>query len=1084
MISKKTIISIQQIPLVDILAYHNVEACRRDERHAWYRCPLHDDSTPSLRVDLAPDPTILRYGNPCRGFYCFSCKISGAGSIELEAALSQQSSKTHMQEICQRLAKLHNIPIENEHGAVMNREALATPSTAKEISVSETSWTDEHLRALGCEIRTNTDADGVEYKYYSWGGADFYGRGTHTQSRNFNPSDISATFGIVPISSYDTPAVYSEKHAETVSYHFTDAGGAYPMFWFKYSHKFRWYGRKYEPFGNGDNPRFTWWWQDGRPLTDYLSHQLYGDADVMSAYDEGNVSIVGDEMHPAVKHKRPSKNDPKEMESYYLYHRIVICSGPRDAMQVYYHSDAHVVWPHSEAVDISISDLIRLRSLCENLYVCYDSDARGVESMERIALDFPDIKMIELPSDLGTLTSQRTGKPCKDVSDFFEQYSSIMRRSQSLRFMSINTKFENMLSDSDSCKFWVEQKRKAQDDYGEPVSTYEILTNRLAKFLSLLGLRKYQDETGNTQYVQLIMRNVIKTIPEKELELRVDELIRQWLSDHAIYNNERIKQAVSVARCINKRTIGNIQSINPNFVYWKEQLDMLLFSNGALVVTPDDIKLVPYDKLKGCYINYDAIHWDKRWDESNTPVMRIEPNPAIIRIEQEHKVRLSELELNNASADKIQLENDTYRQQQDVYSWKVSFLDSHGNTCDIRDAAHVAQFTYDTCRMFWREEKQAGSLPDEKQQFQLAHFVNKVGCLGYMLSQYRDKRHVQMVMATEYSVCNEKGAHGRNGKSMFADLLRCVRKSCPSVDGKNFKQSSDFAKNFSAYQLTVHGFVSVEDLHRSFEPETLYNTCRNLPIKTLYKNEYVCPLEVSPKLILTSNKPFDTLNSESTRDRLYSMMNSDYYHIGDGVRIPRVSFYTKFHYELGACSDEREQQRVYMFLAQCLQFYLRLLDVPRPPIDDDAKIRQVRAAIRDDKFCEWFSRMYANYRGVPIPIRDLQISCMRYKGVREVDSHSVDNSAHDFNAKIKTYCDYMGILINPDAAISSYADREHHRLRLTTWQYQYDTAGRILPERKRDNAIMCMIFLPIGAEIELAKSPKEDPGIYNYLNAE
>jgi len=1083
MISKESITTVQQIPLVEVMNAHGLTQDHRDKKYAWYHCPLHQDRTASLRVDLFPNPNTLRNDMPCARFYCESCgkrsHMSGAGAIELEAALDGHSASPDVfMKYLRILAKRHHVLLlDTEGNQAGGYRSSSEPSERKEIEVQTCSWTDEHLRALGCAVRTETGADGVEVKSYSWGGTDYYGRGEHTQSRLFSAQQVTQDFGILPVRDYWKPAIYSEQKGEYVSFHVEDEGD-YPIFWWRYTYQGRWYGRIYEPYASGNHPRFSWFWQDGLSVQDFLSHQLYGDMELMDALEAGSPTVLDDTRHPVVRHRRSSETDPKETESYYLFHRIVICSGPRDAMQVYYHSDAHVCWPHSENTDLTLSDLQRLQSLCEELYICYDMDRTGQDNMERTVLDFPELRMIYLPEDLPTLTNKRNGNPCKDISDFFEYYEAVMRRTPSLRYKSINAKFEDMLTDADSCKFWVEQKRKVQDDFGELQSTYEILTNRLARFLSLLGLRKYQDESGATQYVLLIERTILKVVPDGELERLVDELVKSWLSTHSAYNNERIKQAVSSSRLVNRKTISGIRSINPNFVYWTEQMDMLLFANGALRVTPDDMKLIPYEALEDCYVNYDAVHWDKDWDESNRPVFQIEPSPEIAAIEREHRQNVLLLQQQNAPEAKFQLEDAQYEAKRNISSWKFTFLDANGRPCKPEEAPDVVQFVYDTSRIFWQEEE-ADTVTEEQLQFQRAHMVNKCAALGYMLSQFRTKRHIQMVMATEYAVADERHNHGRTGKSMFFDLLYNVRKSPAPIPGKRMKDEVD-PKLFSGFILTVHGWVMIDDVHTRFDPQLIFNDTVNLHIKTLYKNEYTCPWEISPKIAITSNKPFDWLNDDSIRGRIYNVFMSDYYHQGKGSSSPGRSFDTKFHYELGKSRDHRQQQAVYMFLAQCLQFYLRILDVPRAPIEGEARKRMVRVGLRDMVFCEWFESILARYMGVPLAERDLIISYLRSRNTKNIDSGLVGETKAELNRKMRSYCNAMGILMNPDEAISSLYDREKHRLRITTWRYRFDSHKHI-DGRERVNSVDCCVFFDASAEVGLAQTPSEDPGADDYV---
>ena len=93
-----------------------------------------------------------------------------------------------------------------------------------------------------------------------------------------------------------------------------------------------------------------------------------------------------------------------------VFRRIVICSGPRDAINVYFHSDAHVVFPHSESVEISSETIRRLLNISMEVFVLYDIDRTGIRTMNLLALKHVELKVLYLPEDLSTQYNPRSGK--------------------------------------------------------------------------------------------------------------------------------------------------------------------------------------------------------------------------------------------------------------------------------------------------------------------------------------------------------------------------------------------------------------------------------------------------------------------------------------------------------------------------------------------------------------------------------------------------------------------------------------------------------------------------------------------------
>ena len=174
---------------------------------------------------------------------------------------------------------------------------------------------------------------------------------------------------------------------------------SYPYSLFKYEDEQGWLVRKYEPYCKpettangrpGRNLKFTWWYQETASASD-MHTRIYGDNDVMRALKEynGSADVV----------QTDDTRAPLTDKSYYLtvgdqdvenkrkvFDKIIICSGPRDALATYFHSDAHVVWPHSETTMIPEHVMRKLFAISDKLYVMYDLDETGERAMNELGM--------------------------------------------------------------------------------------------------------------------------------------------------------------------------------------------------------------------------------------------------------------------------------------------------------------------------------------------------------------------------------------------------------------------------------------------------------------------------------------------------------------------------------------------------------------------------------------------------------------------------------------------------------------------------------------------------------------------------
>ena len=1090
-IPEKTIDILNNIPLTLVMEHNGYTIAHCTENAAYYHCPFHNEKDASFKVDTHTRSSSLP------GFYCFGCGMKGFGAIMLQAALTQRrlgkdfrEIVSELSELCDltesddtvdALAKLGNAVINDDHkNGFFHRAKVVAPSDEFTF-VAKESFSHSELRALGCQVqqvfRKNwykdgqmdavMDGDAPLWKYSF--GECFYS--ADRVGEVFNPSRISERFSVYPISEFTTEKRWKEDKNAFES-HRVVSTDTYPIFVFKYQDEKGWWCRKYEPYfksteGSKRNYKFTWWYQGAKRRDEEISSYMYGDVDVMRALSTGTVETT-DDSHPTtdvVVREGGNRITTKK------FSRLIICSGPRDAINVYFHSDAHVCFPHSETVDISPSTIKKLYDIAQEVFILYDSDETGRKRANSLAMRFLELKVIYLPRALSQIESPRTGRPCKDAEEYFNYFSPVLKKIRNFHG-DINEHFAAMVQDAKPMMFWKQRNmvrnKNKEDEYIEPKFTLRI--NNMNQFLSASGMCKYDMGSEDT-YANIGEDKIVDIMREKRAFVHAKSILKEYLANNRKYNNEDLSDTISDTRKLSLSTLQEISELHLDFKSWGEKFDYLFFSNGAVKVTKDGMTCTPYERMP-FHTNREAI----LENASFKPVkmedyFEIVYNKDIAKMESEYAVYRKEA--NTAEEKKrVQEEFNAYKR---LWQFKLVFKKP------MNEMPAIIQFIYDMGRIFWREEENGFQLSPEKRQFQDMHFINKIVGLGYMLSRYRTDRRQQMVTITDYHQQSSSQASGRSGKTILMHLLGLVRKGLENVPGKQFNTDpTRFAQNFSGFTQTVHSFVSIDDLRTDLKDDTFYNLVCQLPVKNLYRDPFRIPLEESPKVIVTTNQSLN-VTSTSTYGRMWPMYACDYYH-GDtyGGESQLRSPETKFGYDIVKGKDDEECNFNRNLLAYSLQCYFQYLEtgekgVIHPPIDNEAKIQTLANSCKLTTFVDWFTSYFSSenpwHFERPIDIVEMTISYIEQRDALKERRDPITKSAIEalipsMKTEIRRFCDAVGILVNPNVIYTGEHDRERGMLRRTTWMTQFDENGRIREPRVRvrTSSRRCFYFYRKGDE--------------------
>lgn len=1042
------------LPLNTVMENHGYFSAKETKNWKWYSCPFHAETDASFRVDNYPGQGAEYAGTCCYG----GCPKDNApssthGALFLEMRLLELEGKPHTPlDAARKLAEDFNIEIggQNFNSFWRRQEHLEQVPLKDEIefNIAQRPFTDDELRALGCHVRpvlrreteggravyyTETDEDGKPLKRYSFD-PKFYT--APSQPSAWDSSILTRMFNLYPLTQdwesgddeHPAHAYISRKERvggtedEWRSYKIY-ARRSYPIFVFKYRDKKGWWARRYEPYfkedrtangRKGANYKFTWWYEGNRQRRGMDSY-IYGDNDVMRALEAHGSNADVEQTDPTrawLKEKSYSvvMGDSEVEAKRKVFDKIIICSGPRDALATYFHSDAHVVWPHSENSQIPRTTMQKLFDLCDKLYVMYDADRTGISRMNALAFDNIDLRLIYLPDDIRKYTDARTGRPSKDAEQFFNNYPC------GDGYRNINARFASMVTTAPTMKFWMEHGGQRKNKHGDKewIDKFDINITNLKCFLNAKGVFTYADETGSSRFVR-VMDNKVDIIKDDELMTLAENLMLEFITEHDEHYNESLSNAISTQKKVSMKSLKTLRRVRLNFESWGKDFDWFFFPNCAVKVTPDGITSHDYGEMEH-HVNSRAIlrNGPDQKDEDGLPFrlygayFRIYERAEYRDEKERYEKRMSDD--NIPFSEKEQIEKD-FTAFQKLWRWKLEFAKP------MEEMPPVVQFVYDTCRIHWDKEVRQGMiLTDEERQQQDMHFVNKAASLGYLLSRYRTATKQRMTVFTDYTVPNVGKSNGGTGKSTFCDLLETVRRVL-RLSGDSYETRGEkVASNFQEFIDTEHQMVLIDDLKRDIKGEEFKNLTSDMTVKTLYQNKYTLPRERVPKLLITTNQELDVDNPSVYR-RCYSSYTSDYYH-PDNYEGKRTEYSPekKFGKDFVKQATAEEYNAIRNLMLQFCQFYLQHQEVILPPLTKEDNNRHLSNIIEEKNFILWANEFFSKdwHFGRPVAVRDMTLMYLDYRGDCRPSRKILEDMQTKLRSWVEKYCYAYNFVYNPD----------------------------------------------------------------------
>lgn len=1107
MLTEEDLNILRSIPLIDVMSCNGYIPARiLKSGRAKYLCPFHHETEPSFFVDIT-----VRTKKEGLGWECYGkCAKAGFGAIALQAALlgydhTKELTPEQFKKVVGKLVDDHDVQLTSQEGKQLTlHKTQAIPPRPVEFDIAQ--WSAQHFRALGFEVKLatapgengelyvrydtaaytptpdaeNTDNASSEPLYHCSIDRDYFrGKGEARTLEQWGDI-LSQQFAIYPVQTFITSPVPAE-HGGKVSLQ-VSARPSYPIFAFTYP----WGVKEYEPKAKAD--KWHWHQQDGQ-----LSTRIYGNATAVAAFASDG---TGDWINEAIQDKRHpiviTKQDPDKTPVAARLARLVLCSGPRDAMHVWAHTDAHVIFLHNETVGITdgvlnewlCATIAKMAKIAVECYVCYDIDQAGEAASAAIALENISFRWLRLPAEMKTVpattltrtnhnygaTAIRAGidhshtmngannggfTPCKDVTDYITHFASIQRLfPPDLRHNSPVTALTRIMQNSLTMQFWIDKptSKKAPDGERETNVRYVLAVANLLQFLDAKGIKCIIDKRGNRAFYQLFHDHTYRYLDNSrsanQLEAAARTAMLEWIDAHTddFPFKQNLTNTIFTGKGLDARTFATMAATPINEHSWASNFDFFFFENTAVKVTPDNIETVAYSEMefltnRECILPGNFTTIPQPW--------HIELNP-----DYEHELqRHRELSDQCTTTEMRAAENTRWTRWASLWKYRLVMEKP------LEEMPLHFRFLYNLGRIFWEKESFGQQLSPAERQIQDVHFINKAHAIGYAITRHRTRARQQIVHLTDYSVADEKKASGRNGKSAVIDMLASVRPASANVAGKSINGSNlTLAVLLGDVVAGVHSVVGVDELPEGFAATELYNAPVSLVCKTLYKQPVTLRDEEVPKLFIASNQQFDR-SAGSTKGRIYPCYTSDYYHAAtdDGRFLdfaPKDEFLQTYGVaEVANGLPPQLLNQLRNMLIACAQFFLQH---PDDTIIPPANMRrELYAMAGDAALIDWLMKYFDEqpdnpHFNQPIPPQEMAIALLDYEQT-PVTADAIEKAKRRIAKNLKALTKRLGVVMDPPAILDQPSYRRHGGRYARAWITQLDNAGKPLCyERKNE----------------------------------
>lgn len=1074
--------NIDQAPLDRILTYFKVQRREEQPEQDWvlYFSPWHKDRI--LRVSNGHRRGGL-YAAPLWEVTDSTANNTGYGAMSLTARLMNiANDDANRRRIISTICEVCEISApwlaeENRNGIcqLVNGQKEVTVVPSPDFSV-------EGLQALGCRVErlyreTSTGKriplmnDGEPVLRFSFG-PSFSKQGQ--KETNFNPDDLHRLFGLYEVQSYTTKQFWHERLQVSRE---RKSHPLFPIFAFMRTATDeegtdKAWGEVYQPEWHGaegkgcEQSRFLWY---ARGLDKFQTHTtLMGDevvrlmmADITApdaveqcGTDETLVTTKMQEMEDENGKKTFVEVDRKPEEMQVA--NIAVCADGLSSVCAYFALNSvsrthkynphvkgifyHVCWPIDGEKSLQGFGMAELRRMAANRYLMYSSDAASKRMAFRICKQNTDLRMASLPERLTEYHTVCRGSrllPATDVRAFFTTYRLSEEESLAfdgdlaLLFLSFFTKalpIEPLVK-----KIQYDKKTGAEKSY-----EYRIDSACLWPFMATEG---YCREV-NQNSINLIGRYIkidgcfVRELDGKSIVAAAQEALKEYAGRQARPGSEdyrKMVNAIITSRDIIECKASNLPVMEIDYRSgYGPKIDHFFYRNGALRITPDEIKLIPYNQIGFCVDKSEILPFDFQMPcaKGDEPFSIME-NP-------EYSERVKTLEAHRRDTD-----NYTQVQIQEEERELQVWAQMHRWLFDFKGRAVKDWWTpLQVLRCFANEEheeearlqREGKEFSDDQNRALFARMANLIYSLGRPLFRYRGGGTSYMPYITENRVSGNNKAEGGSGKSLFVNVFMGCSGKVYRVNSRNLRPDSDITLMLDKYEPRAHRVVHWEDWPNGIKIDPLYNyVTSGFEFRQRHKDTIRVPLAESPGHVITSNFQ-QTYEDPSSSGRVVPTGFSHRFNRGD-VRKNKPQ--QKVSDVMPGLRDEPEEMSIELrsqigyINALAVQFCMKTSERVLPPMADLNDRSQKKSM--GDTFVEWAKDFFSKDFVFLCPI-DIKTIFREYIERCESSDDKKDKfSQATFRKKVEEYCADNGFVCLPPVCLSSETERSKKYMRVKAW---------------------------------------------------
>lgn len=755
--------------------------------------------------------------------------------------------------------------------------------------------------------------------------------------------DLCATYNFKALHSYTFCA--KSKTADTLVVHQYEATDDYPI----YVYDMPGWAKVYQPFARDKKYRFM---HLGKKPETYIFgldqfRQRFKDLEAaeLSAYED-NFDADGNEIEQSKKPKKDVKLD-----------QVILCTGGSDALNVAAFG-YNVLWLNSETgKELDLTLFNELAKKAHNVYNLPDLDATGRREAHNLALEFLDLKTIELPAELMEYSDNRGGK-CKDVKDYFKYYTK--------------NHFDTLLKMALPYRFWdtVIKRNKDGDITG---TTYDANNVQLYNFLMKQGFYQFKANNGQTDMFIKITGNTVKDIEPKIIR----GFVNQFLEKRKF--NIDLRNVFLRTNQLSSTSMENLGYTELEFKASGKTFQYLFYKDCTIEVNPTGIIMhKPGD--------VDVFTWEeqvinrKMYKRLKDKPFTITDTGTQFNIEIHHRDCLFFRFLENSCKMHWKVEKEG-----------VEAIDENGQTY-LRKHYTI-----------------------EEQREHDEHLINRIFTIGYLMHNHKNPSKPWGVWIQENVVMDDSDSNGGSGKSILANCFKHLycHLTLGARDPK-ITENKFLFENVTEKTKIIH----LNDCHRYLDFGFFYPMLTDdLSINPKQNRQITMPFSMSPKFIFSSNyTPRD--RSQSAKRRLLTTAFSDYYHDGPNeMHTEAVSPRSEFGKNLFDDFTAIEWEHFDTTMIYCLQFYLSLVNTTHK-IEPPQNIIRQRALMAEmvTGFYEW-AQVYFSDNDNPEEC-NLNKNIPKDELLREfADYHKSKVAMQSFTKSIKAFCELEDLELNPETAI-------------------------------------------------------------------